>query len=195
MMQFTFSHRYIENFQLSREFYFQKPLLILLKAKHAFVVVIYLPPSLSSKLTLFHSTAWCQGWDSANCFSQTPKPVASLLGSVNGRFWWETGRKKGPLVAGFCEQPPSIAPVSSFFLSRLFQSSQHTTPDPHRGTNAHWPPLPWWSDLELHSTSDLGLCGVPPPKVQEPARARPLLHTPHSGNPTSFLLFSQPWAW
>lgn len=132
MMQFTFSHRYTENSQLSREFYFQKPLLILLKAKHAFVVVIYLPPSLSSKLTLLYCTPWCQGWDSANCFSQTPKPLASLLGSVSGRFWWEIERRKGPLVAGFCEQPSSIAPVSNLFLSSLFQSSQHNHTRPPR---------------------------------------------------------------
>lgn len=149
-------------------------------------MVIYLPPSLSSKL--FYYALWCQGWDSANSFSQTPMPIVSLLGSVNGRFWWQIEGKKGPLVASFYQQLPPIVRVSSFF-----QSSQHTTPDPHRGTNTHWPHLPWWSDLVLSSTPLSRGCVECLHQRSKSQPARDLSFTiPGSGNPTSFLLFSQP---
>jgi hypothetical protein len=111
IMHFTFSQGYIENVQFVREFYLQKPLLILLKVKHTFVVVLSLPP-LSSKLTF--SIPFCDA-RVANCPSQTPCRVASwqvlsMEGSVG------TGGEKRLLVASFHQQPrPSrLQPPPSF---------------------------------------------------------------------------------
>lgn len=125
--------------------------------KHGFVVVIFLPP-LNAKLTPFHFVCDARA-GTANCFSQTPLLVAFLLGSVNGRFWWETGRgEKGLLAANSYQQMPNTHGSSLHFLS-VFPASPY-----HIAVSTNQPHLPWWSESQPSSTlfscqgNDCGEC-------------------------------------
>ena len=186
----TFSHRYTENFQFAWEFYFQKPPLIFLKAKHAFVMVIYLPPSLSSKLTLFLLCSVMPGLrfckllfpnSHAHCL-----PIRFCQWSVLMADWKEEGTSGCQLLS--TASPPS----SSLQLLSIFPAHHHIP----RGTNIHWSHLSWWSDLRLSSTPSATWAGALWSASTKRSKSQPawdLFFTlPGSGNPTSFFLFSQP---
>lgn len=95
---FTFSQEYIENFQLTGEFYFQKLLLILLKMRWAFVVVICLPP-VNSQITIF---ILFRDVGATNCFLETPWRLSSH--SMHSFVGMLEGRKKNFWLTGL--QPP-----------------------------------------------------------------------------------------
>lgn len=125
--------------------------------RHGFVVVICLP-SLSAKLTPFHFVCDARV-GTANCFSQTPLLVAFLLGSVNGRFWWEIGRgEKGLLAANSYQQPPNTHGSGLHFLSAF------PAPPYHTAASTNQPHLPWWSESQPSTTllscwsNDCGEC-------------------------------------